>query len=120
MIKFVKDSFRELRHVVWPTRKETQKFFWIVLWLIVLFGIYLFIFSQAFSELLFTLKDNLWTGQAQNQMIDSSASDIFIDDDDLSQDEALFEDTDNNMDDSDIIDITDESIEIIDESEFWE
>jgi len=57
MISFVKDSLRELQHVVWPTRKETTNFFTIVVVVLVLFGTYLFAASTVFSEILFTLKD---------------------------------------------------------------
>lgn len=48
---------RELKHVVWPTRKETQKYFSLVLLILVLFGVYLFVFSNIFSELVFGLRD---------------------------------------------------------------
>ena len=78
MIRFLKDSLRELRHVVWPTRKETQKFFWLVLALIVVFGIYLSIFSQAFSGLLFWLKDAFWWWKAQTLDIGFDPSGIFL------------------------------------------
>ncbi len=57
---FFKDSIRELKHVVWPTREETKKYFIIVLTVLVLFGIYLFIFGTLFSEWLFFLKDLVW------------------------------------------------------------
>ncbi|MDD2871607.1 MAG: preprotein translocase subunit SecE [Candidatus Gracilibacteria bacterium] len=50
MIKFFKDSFRELKHVVWPTKEETRNFFTIVLIILVLFGVYLFIANTIFSE----------------------------------------------------------------------
>ena len=50
MITFIKDSFRELQHVVWPTREETKSYFVMVLVTLVLFGLYLFIVNAAFSE----------------------------------------------------------------------
>ncbi|MDR1945143.1 MAG: preprotein translocase subunit SecE [Candidatus Peribacteria bacterium] len=37
MLKFFKDSVRELKHVVWPTRKETSNYLMIVLVVLVLF-----------------------------------------------------------------------------------
>jgi len=37
MITFIKDSFRELRHVVWPTKQETKNFFIVVITLLILF-----------------------------------------------------------------------------------
>lgn len=59
MLKFCKASFRELKHVVWPTRNETKKYFLIVLSVLVLFWAYLFIVSNIFSSALFYLKDLL-------------------------------------------------------------
>ncbi len=53
---FIKNSFRELKHVVWPTKEETRKYFIIVVSVLVLFGIYLFIASTIFSEALIHLK----------------------------------------------------------------
>lgn len=57
MIQFVKDSVRELKHVVWPTKDETKKFFMIVLTILTLFWVYLFIASTIFSETLLFLKN---------------------------------------------------------------
>jgi len=57
MVKFVKDSVRELKHVVWPTKQETTKYFFIVVSVLILFWIYLFIASTAFSEALLYLKN---------------------------------------------------------------
>lgn len=62
MIQFIKGALREFRHVVWPTRKETQKFFSLVLAILIAFWIYLFIASNIFSEIIFGLKDVLGTG----------------------------------------------------------
>jgi preprotein translocase SecE subunit len=56
-MKFIKDSIRELKHVVWPTREETKKYFIIISTFIVLFGLYLFIFNSIFSEFIILLKD---------------------------------------------------------------
>ncbi len=56
MLQFFKDSLRELQHVVWPTRKETQNYFVLVLMVLVFFGLYLFLFSNMFSQLIFGLK----------------------------------------------------------------
>jgi preprotein translocase SecE subunit len=52
MITFVKDSIRELKHVVWPTREETKSYFMMVLVTLILFGLYLFIANTIFSELI--------------------------------------------------------------------
>jgi preprotein translocase SecE subunit len=61
MIQFLKDAIREFKHVVWPTRKETQKYFSLVLAILVFFGLYLFIASNIFSEIVFGLKSLLGT-----------------------------------------------------------
>jgi len=57
MIKYIKDSIRELKHVVWPTREETNNYFLTVVIVLLAFGIYLFIASTAFTKWLFGLKD---------------------------------------------------------------
>ncbi|MDD5213047.1 MAG: preprotein translocase subunit SecE [Candidatus Gracilibacteria bacterium] len=59
MISFIKASLREIKHVVWPTKAETAKYFVVVLSVLVLFGVYLFIFSNIFSYVIFFLKDTL-------------------------------------------------------------
>lgn len=59
MINFFKDSVRELKHVVWPTKAETNKYFLVVVITLILFGLYLFIASITFSEALFGLKSLL-------------------------------------------------------------
>lgn len=56
-MNFIKDSIRELKHVVWPTSAETKKYFIIVLTILIIFGVYLFFASTAFSELLIALKN---------------------------------------------------------------
>lgn len=57
MVQFLKDSIRELKHVVWPTKQETTKYFFIVITILFFFGIYLFIASTLFSEGLLYLKN---------------------------------------------------------------
>lgn len=57
MIKYIKDSIRELKHVVWPTREETNDYFLTVVLVLLAFGIYLFIASTLFTKWLFGLKD---------------------------------------------------------------
>lgn len=66
MIQFVKDSIRELKHVVWPTHAETKKYLSIVLVILVLFGAYLFAASTVFSEILYGVKDIVNPNEAQN------------------------------------------------------
>ena len=57
MIQFFKNSFRELRHVVWPTAKETRKYFFVVVGVLVAFGLYIFAASTLFTNVIFYLKD---------------------------------------------------------------
>jgi len=57
MITFIKDSVRELKHVVWPTRKETINFFVVVVIILVLFGLYLALADTLFREPLFNLRN---------------------------------------------------------------
>jgi len=57
MIKYIKDSIRELKHVVWPTREETRNYFVTVTLVLILFGVYLFVASTVFTKGLFGLKD---------------------------------------------------------------
>lgn len=54
---FIRNSFRELKHVVWPTSEETKKYFFVVVLILILFGIYLFIASTIFTEGLYYFKD---------------------------------------------------------------
>lgn len=52
IVKYAKDSVRELKHVVWPNRKETNKYFTSSLWFILIFSLYLFVASTAFTALM--------------------------------------------------------------------
>lgn len=77
MIQFIKDSLREMKHVVWPTRKETTQYFYLVVLLLALFGLYLFVFSTVFSNIMFSLKDTFGGGSSTS--VSSSLSDEEID-----------------------------------------
>lgn len=55
--QYIKDSIRELKHVVWPTREETTNYFLTVVLVLLAFWIYLFIASTIFTKSLFGLKD---------------------------------------------------------------
>ncbi|MDD5770135.1 MAG: preprotein translocase subunit SecE [Candidatus Gracilibacteria bacterium] len=57
MISFLKDSFREIKHVVWPTKDDTRKYFFIVVGVLVTFGLYIFVASTLFTNIIFALKD---------------------------------------------------------------
>jgi preprotein translocase SecE subunit len=56
MISFIKNSLRELKHVVWPTKEETRNYFLVVLIILIVFGLYLFFASTLFSEAMLYLK----------------------------------------------------------------
>jgi|GEM_PF-1351482 len=56
-MSFFKDAIREFKHVVWPTAAETRQYFLVVLTVLVLFGLYIFIASSAFTSLLIYLKE---------------------------------------------------------------
>lgn len=75
MIQFFKDSVRELKHVVWPTRAETKKYFLTVLTVLVCFGLYLFIASTIFSEILFGIKGAIsgWNSNSVTPIFDPSS-----------------------------------------------
>ena len=97
MLSFIKDSIRELRHVVWPTRKETQKFFWFVLFLIIIFTIYLFLFSHLFSHILFSL-EKVFSPSSSTQVgtPDFDIWNIFIDE--HTDENDIFQDSENWID----------------------
>lgn len=57
MITFLKDSFREIKHVVWPTPADTRKYFFIVVGVLIAFGLYVFAASTLFTNVIFALKD---------------------------------------------------------------
>jgi preprotein translocase SecE subunit len=69
MIKYIKDSIRELKHVVWPTRTETTNYFVIVVIVLVLFGIYLFIASTLFTKGLFGLKEVVDNNKSLSEVV---------------------------------------------------
>lgn len=59
MIQFFKDSFRELKHVVWPTREETVKYFVVVLTILVIFWLYLLVAEISFTQILKFIKESI-------------------------------------------------------------
>lgn len=52
MFTFIKDAFRELNHVVWPTPKETRKYMNYTISVIIAMGIFLAILGWAFRDAL--------------------------------------------------------------------
>lgn len=59
MLKFFKDSFREIKHVVWPTKQETKKYFLIIVVFLIIFWLYVFAASSLFSEVILYLRNIL-------------------------------------------------------------
>lgn len=57
MLQFFKDSFRELKHVVWPTKEETIKYFIVVVSILIIFWLYLLFAEITFSSIMSFLKD---------------------------------------------------------------
>ena len=56
-MNFIKNALRELKHVVWPTREETKKYFVVVLSVLIAFGLFLFVFGSLFGNTLRGLKN---------------------------------------------------------------
>ena len=52
---YLKDSWRELGKVVWPTRKETLQFTWIVGLFVVVLGLFLWLIDSGLSWLFYSV-----------------------------------------------------------------
>lgn len=50
---YVRDSWKELSKVVWPTRKETMQFTWIVFLFVVVLGLFLWLVDTSLSWLFY-------------------------------------------------------------------
>lgn len=57
MKNYFTEAIKELEHVVWPTNKETKKYFNSMTFLITILTIFLFIVGTIFSFWLFTSKE---------------------------------------------------------------
>lgn len=57
MLRFLRESVKEFDHVVWPTRRETVRYFTIVVSTIAVFAVFLFVIGTTFSTSLFALRD---------------------------------------------------------------
>ncbi len=76
MLKFIKDSIREFKHVVWPTSTETKNYFYIVLTILVLFGFYLFVASNVFTKVLLGVKGLVNPNEPQIEISDITTEEI--------------------------------------------
>jgi len=97
MFNFFKGSIRELKHVVWPTKTETKKYFVIVLTVLVVFWLYLFIASSLFSEILFFLKTTIWTTSVETNIPNIDLDSIIVNTGSLSETWSI-SDTTNLLD----------------------
>lgn len=57
MLRFLRESVKEFDHVVWPTRRETVRYFSITVSTIVVFAVFLFVVGTSFSTSLFAVRD---------------------------------------------------------------
>lgn len=52
---FFRDSWRELAKVVWPTRKETIQFTWIVFLFVIILSLFLWLIDSSLNWLLYSI-----------------------------------------------------------------
>lgn len=52
---YLKDVWRELKKVVWPTRKEATQFTWIVFLFVLVLGLFLWIVDSSLSWLVYNV-----------------------------------------------------------------
>lgn len=57
MFSFFQQALQELKHVVWPTEKETRAYFTVTVGIMVSLGVFLFIVGQVFYSGIFAAKD---------------------------------------------------------------
>ncbi|MBX9598641.1 MAG: preprotein translocase subunit SecE [Burkholderiales bacterium] len=50
---YVRDSYREMQKVVWPARKETMQFTWIVFLFVIILGLFLWLVDSSLAWLLY-------------------------------------------------------------------
>jgi len=50
---YVKDSWRELGKVVWPTRKEAMQFTWVVILCVIILGLFLWLIDSSLAWLFY-------------------------------------------------------------------
>lgn len=77
MLRFLRESIKEFDHVVWPTRRETVRYFTVVVSTIVAFSIFLFVVGTAFSTSLFSLREMVNPAASMPQ-VSNAAPDIDI------------------------------------------
>ncbi len=55
-MKFFKDSVRELKHVVWPTKKETINYFVIIVTIFIIFWAYILVSDEVIKQWITAIK----------------------------------------------------------------
>ncbi len=50
---YFRDSYREIQKVVWPTRKETMQFTWIVFLFVIILGLFLWAVDSGLAWILY-------------------------------------------------------------------
>lgn len=72
MFSFIKNAFGELDHVVWPTPKETKKYMYYTISVIVAMGVFLAVLGWIFRDGFMFARNNL--GLASNPTLESHIS----------------------------------------------
>lgn len=77
MLRFFRESVKEFDHVVWPTHRETTRYFTIVLGVIAVFTVFLAVVGAAFRGGLFGAREIVRpTSSAPAQSAASKAPEI--------------------------------------------
>lgn len=50
---YIRESWREMKKVVWPARKETMQFTWIVFLFVIVLGLFLWLIDSSLAWLLY-------------------------------------------------------------------
>lgn len=69
MLTFIRESFRELEHVVWPTQKESRTYMWYTVAIIVVMTVYLAAIGYVFQTALKATRHALNDQAGQNLLI---------------------------------------------------
>ena len=80
MKTFFQDSFKELRHVQWPTPNETKDYFKVVVSFIAVFAVFIFISGTVFSTSLFFAREHLGLSQKTTTTASGTTSPINLQD----------------------------------------
>ena len=76
MFSFIKDAIAEIDHVVWPTQKETKKYFGIVATMIGVATLVLFAFGTSISAGMFAARSFFPHDVVQTPVSDTQTEDV--------------------------------------------